>query len=169
MTDTARRGRRQLLQSVLAVAGAASLAGCGRLWSQPGASDVIVANATDAPLSVEVTITPSGDEEPHTDRVLSADARETVDPVNRSKLPLTTDYEVEVDVADGPSETFTWRDPDVTRAHCGSVSTAPGTSTSTCRPGEPTGPPALGPWHAAHRSPWRATHTPRYMKGCSYR
>lgn len=105
-----------MLRSVAAVGAAASVAGCGRLWSQPGASDVILVNATDAPLTVAVTITAADGDDPHTHRVLAVGARETVDPVNRSKLPLTKEYDVAVDVADGPGETFTWTDPDVSRA-----------------------------------------------------
>jgi len=104
-------GRREALTAVGAAAGLATLPGCTALWDQTGATDVILDSAATEPRTVSVTITPEGTEEPHTSRTLALEPGETVDPVNRSKLPTNSGYTVEVGVEDGPSETFEWTDP----------------------------------------------------------
>lgn len=101
---------------VTGTAGTAAFAGCSGLWSQPGASDVIVYNAASDTKSLSVTITESDAAEPHTDRSLTAASGEKIDPANRGKLPLNTSYSVAVSVENGPSETFEWDDPTVERA-----------------------------------------------------
>jgi hypothetical protein len=68
-------------------------------------------------MTVSITITPAGAEDPHTSRTVVLAPNETVDPVSDSKLPTTGDgYTVDVAVEDGPSETFEWTDPTVTLA-----------------------------------------------------
>lgn len=109
-------GRRQVLAGIGTTAGIAALAGCSALWEQTGAMDVVAHNAASGTRTVSVTITADGAEEAHTSRSLVIDPGETVDPVNRSKLPTNTDYSVDVAVEDGPSETFEWTDPTVERA-----------------------------------------------------
>jgi hypothetical protein len=105
------RSRRGTLAAAAAVAGVATVPGCAALWDQTGATDVVVDNAATGPRTVTVVITPDGAEEPHTSRTLALDPGETVDPVNRSKLPTNDGYTVEASVEDGPSETFEWSDP----------------------------------------------------------
>lgn len=114
-TDSSRTvGRRRALLTLATTAGVPTLAGC--FWTQPGATDVVIYNAASETRTVSVTITASDAEEPHTARSLEVPPDHLTDPVNRSKLPLTTDYTVAVAVEDGPSETFEWTDPTVERA-----------------------------------------------------
>lgn len=108
--------RRRLLAATVALAGATGVAGCGALWDQTGATDVVAYNVAGEPKVVSVTITPAGANAPHTSRTLEMAPGERVDPVNDGKLPTNSSYAVAVDVADGPSETFQWTDPDVERA-----------------------------------------------------
>lgn len=112
---SARLRRRQAL-SMIATAGTAALAGCSTLWDQTGATDVVVHNAASETKTVEVSITPSGSDDPHTARTLEMAPHEQIDPVNDSKLPTNTDYTVAVAIENGPSETFEWTDPTVERA-----------------------------------------------------
>lgn len=108
---------RRLVLAAAAGAGTAAVAGCSGLWDQPGASDVIAYNVSADPQVVTVTVTDAGEDIERTSRTLVLDPGERVDPVNDDgKLPLTTDYAVAVTVEDGPTETFEWEDPDVTRA-----------------------------------------------------
>lgn len=108
--------RRRALATTAAVAGIATVPGCTALWDQTGATDVILYNAASGTRTVSVTITANGTEEPHTSRTLEIPANETIDPVNRSKLPTNTSYTVDVSVENGPSETFEWDDPAVEQA-----------------------------------------------------
>lgn len=109
-------GRRQALGTIATVAGITTIPGCSALWDQTGATDVIVYNAAAEPITVSVTITDTSAENPHTSRTLEVTSGETVDPVNRSKLPTNTSYTVEVAVENGPSETFEWDNPTVEQA-----------------------------------------------------
>ena len=115
MLDSSTGGpdRRQFLRSVVAVTGATALAGCSTLWSQTGATDVVVRNVADERKVVSVTVRDTEVDEPHTSRTLEMDPHTVVDPVNRSKLPTNASYTVEVAVEGGPSETFEWADPQV--------------------------------------------------------
>lgn len=104
--------RRRVLSAVAAT-GAVAVAGCSTVWDQTGASDVVVHNVATEAATVSIAITDVDAQEPHTSTTLELAPNESVDPVNDSKLPLNTSYTVEVDVADGPSETFDWEDPEV--------------------------------------------------------
>lgn len=112
-----RPGRRRVLATVAVLGGVTTLPGCSALrdgaWNQPGATDVVVHNAGADRRTVTVRIVESDAADPHTSRTLSVAPGETVDPVNRSKLPTNDSYTVEVSVRDGPSETFEWDDPDL--------------------------------------------------------
>ncbi len=117
MDGPADRATRRRVLAAMAGAGTAAFAGCSALWDQPGATDVVAYNVSADPQVVSVTITDAGEDVEHTSRTLELDPGEKVDPVNDDgKLPLTTDYAVAVSVQDGPSETFEWEEPDVTRA-----------------------------------------------------
>lgn len=113
--STADMSRRQMLGSMAATAGITGLTGCFSM-DQLGASDVMIYNATTEIKSISVTITASESEEPHTSRSLEVAPAQETNPVNQSKLPLNTDYTIEVAVKDGPSEIFEWKDPTVERA-----------------------------------------------------
>lgn len=117
MNPNSARGlsRRELLGSIVATAGITGLGGCLSL-SQPGASDVMVYNAATQPKSLSITITASETDQPHTSRSITVAPGEQTDPVNQSKLPLNSNYTIEVAVENGPSETFQWEDPTVERA-----------------------------------------------------
>lgn len=114
-TESADLSRRQMLESLAVTAGITGLAGCFSV-DQVGASDVKIYNAAGEPKSIFVTITASESEEPHTSRALDVGSAEMIDPVNESKLPLNSNYRIEVAVENGPSETFEWEDPTVERA-----------------------------------------------------
>lgn len=107
--------RRQLLGAVTTI-GAAGLAGCSGLGAQTGATDAVLTNTGSAAHTVTVTITPADGDEPHTDRTVGLAPGERIDPLNDDKIPLNTDYTVEVAVENGPEETFEWTDTDVERA-----------------------------------------------------
>lgn len=120
MTETPSRGqgRRQFLTILAAVAGTTTVAGCfglggHRIGGQHGATDVLLYNLMAEPATVSVTITESDSDDPHTARTLTLTEGETVNPVNRGKLPTNGSYLVEVDVENGPSETYDWSDPDL--------------------------------------------------------
>lgn len=107
--------RRQMLGSLGVSASVFGLGGCLSL-SQPGASDVMIYNGTNEAMVLSVTITASNSEEPNTSRSIEVTPGERTDPVNQGKLPLNTNYTINVTVENGPSETFAWKDPTVTRA-----------------------------------------------------
>lgn len=109
-SEPAAPARRRFLAAV-AAAGAATAAGCSSVWSQPGATDVVVHNAADEPTVVSVRITPADADAAHTEKRLELAPNDAVDPVNDSKLPTNDAYTVEVSVEGGPSETFEWEDP----------------------------------------------------------
>jgi hypothetical protein len=77
---------------------------------------VVVANDSPSRKTVTVTITDAEAAEVHTERTIAVESREKRDSVNRGKIPLNTDYRVEANVEDGPSETFEWDDPVIDRA-----------------------------------------------------
>lgn len=114
--------RRQLLASLAALAGTTSIAGCALSQTQTGvgdsgATDVLLRNLAAEPKTVSITITEKAAENPHTDRTLTVDPGELVNPVNVTKLPTNTSgYTVDVAVENGPSETFEWTDPTVNLA-----------------------------------------------------
>lgn len=114
--DPSTVGRREVLGSVAGFAATASLAGCTSVWSQPGASDVVLHNLAQEPTTITVRIKAADRDETRTDRRLEVPAGGTVDPVNRGKLPLSVGYVVTVEVDDGPEETFEWTDPNVSLA-----------------------------------------------------
>ena len=109
-------GRRR---SLLAIASAVSagVAGCASFGGRAAvgnsfATDVAVHSAASDPKTVSVTITETTAETAHTSETLDLDPGDTVDPVNDAKLPANGhSYVVDVDVTDGPSETFEWSDP----------------------------------------------------------
>lgn len=117
MVDHSANGlsRRQILGSIVATAGLGGAAGCLSM-GQLGASDVVAYNAADESKTISVTITAGDTEDPHTSRSMTVAPGQKIDPVNQSKLPLNTDYLIEVIVENGPSETFEWNDPTVERA-----------------------------------------------------
>jgi hypothetical protein len=101
---------------IAATVGTATLAGCSTIWDQTGATDVIVHNAASETKTIDITITASDAEDPHTSRTLEVAPNTQANPVNDSKLPTNTEYTVAVAITDGPSETFEWTDPSVERA-----------------------------------------------------
>jgi plastocyanin len=113
MRDTSPNGvkRRRFLTSLVTATGLGTLSGCTALWDQTGATDVTVHNAAEEAKTVSVTVTAAGAEEPHTARTVDIEPGDTVDPVNRSKLPTNDSYTVDVAVEDGPGETFEWDEP----------------------------------------------------------
>lgn len=118
MVDESSNGfdRRRVLATMAAVTGGVAASGCSALqgrwgWDQTGATDVVLTNAAAEPQTVSITITDASADDPHTSRTLEVVPNETVDPVNRSKLPTNASYTVEAAVEDGPSETFEWKDP----------------------------------------------------------
>lgn len=114
--DPSTVSRRALLGSAAGFVATASLAGCTSIWSQPGASDVVLHNMAPEPTTVTVRIRAADRDETRTDRRLEVPAGGTVDPVNRGKLPLTVGYVITVEVEDGAQETFEWTDPNVSLA-----------------------------------------------------
>ena len=108
--------RRRFLAAMAGVAGTTALAGCSTVWQQTGATDVNVYNWAGESKVVSITITSADADEPHTARTLELGAGERIEAFNRSKLPTNTSYTVDVTVGDGSSETFDWKDPDVSLA-----------------------------------------------------
>jgi hypothetical protein len=113
MQDVPPTPTRRRVLGIVATAGVAPVSGCSTLWEQPGATDVVLYNASPETETVSVGITDTGADAdtPHTSRTLTVSPGATVDPVNRSKLPTNTSYTVDVSVAGGPHETFEWADP----------------------------------------------------------
>lgn len=101
--------RRQLL---VATAGAASVgaAGCLSSGSSKGATDVVLHNERRESITVELTITAADASEPRHDVTVTLDPTEQATPTDDGKLPVGTDYTVDVAVRDGPSETYEWTD-----------------------------------------------------------
>lgn len=67
-------------------------------------------NETTGAISVALTITDAGAERPRLDRTLDLESTEQATPTDDGKLPVSADYTVEVDVVDGPRETYQWQD-----------------------------------------------------------
>lgn len=112
------RSTRRRVLSTLAGAGAASVAGCFVLGGGDGhgATDVVALNTAADSQQVTITVIGTDSEEPHTTRTFTLDSGEKVDPVNDGKLPTNGSYRVDVDVEDGPRETFDWEDPQLEQA-----------------------------------------------------
>lgn len=115
MATSSQLMRRRFL-SVVAVIGSILLSGCSTIGGQHGATDVVALNIATAAKRVSITITNSTENTPHTSQTLNLDPREKVDPVNDSKLPTNDSYAIEVNVEDGPQETFEWDNPDIEQA-----------------------------------------------------
>jgi len=101
--------RRKLLAATAAAA-SVGVAGCLSPGSSKGATDVVLHNERSEPVTVELTITAADESEPRHDVTLSLDPTEQATPTDDGKLPVGTDYTVEADVRDGPSETYEWTD-----------------------------------------------------------
>lgn len=128
--------RRRALATTAAVAGTATVPGCTALRNQTGATDVILYNAASGTRTVSITITANETEEPHTSRTLAVPPNETIDPVNRSKLPTNTSYTVDISVENGPSETFEGTIPLSNRHRSVYSSTIPGLANSHSKLGD---------------------------------
>ena len=75
-----------------------------------GATDVVVYNEADDAKSVTVTITDAHADQPRLETTVSLDRGEQVTATESDKLPVDADYTVEIDVEDGPTETYHWPD-----------------------------------------------------------
>lgn len=101
--------RRRLLAATAAAASVGA-AGCLSPGSSKGATDVVVHNERRETITVELTITAADESEPRHDVTVSLDSTEQATPTDDGKLPVGTDYTVDVDVRDGPAETYEWTD-----------------------------------------------------------
>lgn len=88
---------------------ATSVTGCTQ-GSSKGATDVVVRNEASTERSIRITISGATDEQPRLETTLALDSREQATPTARDKLPVGTDYTVEVDVEGGPTDTYYWTD-----------------------------------------------------------
>ena len=89
----------------------ASLAGCGfSRGTAKGATDVVVYNEADDAKSVAVTIADADADQPRLETTVSLGRGERATPTASDKLPVGTDYTVEIDVEQGPTETYHWPD-----------------------------------------------------------
>jgi len=106
-----RPSRRRVVAAGAALAGA-SLAGCSFVpGTRKGATEVVLHNERTEPISVSLAVTGEGDGgEPRVSETIDLDSLERARPNEDDQLPVGTDYAVEVDVEDGPTETFEWRD-----------------------------------------------------------
>ena len=102
--------RRRYLSTLATFAGVTATTGCVA-WEQTGATDIRLYSLAADPLTVSVVITGANTTDPHTSRTLSVSQGETIDSVNRGKLPTNTSYTVAVAIEEGASETFDWTDP----------------------------------------------------------
>ena len=95
----------------------AGLAGCSLGGgTSKGATDVVLNSMAPEPVEVTLTISDAGADEPRMDRTVELDTGERATPTDDGKLPGGGDYDVTVDVADGPTETYQWRDVTLERA-----------------------------------------------------
>jgi Tfp pilus assembly major pilin PilA len=112
--------RRRFVSVLAWIGGTVTLSGCATRRDNPprqlGATDVVVVNDSSSHKTVTVTITDVEANEIHTDRAITTAPRTQNDSVNDGKLPLNTDYRIEVNVENGPAETFEWDDPVIDRA-----------------------------------------------------
>jgi hypothetical protein len=113
--------RRKTL-GALAAAGLGAVAGCNALGnagtpavSNSYTTDVVACSVADTEKTVTVTVRAAGAEDPRTDRTLSLSPGEVINPVNDGKFP-GDGYTVEVDIEEGPSETFEWTEVGPERA-----------------------------------------------------
>lgn len=109
--STSRRG-------YLAAIGATgvALSGCLTIGGNHGATDVMAYSAATEPKTVLVEVRDADSDDPVASSEFDIDPGEEVGPINDGKLPTNGSYVVDVDVADGPSETFEWADPSLDRA-----------------------------------------------------
>lgn len=113
--DRDRPARRTVLGGSVALL--AGLAGCSLTGgSSKGATDVVLNSMAPAPVEVTLTVSDAGADEPRIDRTLELDTGERATPTDDGKLPAGGDYDVTVAVADGPTETYQWRDVALERA-----------------------------------------------------
>ena len=75
-----------------------------------GATDVVVYNEANDAKSVTVTITDAHADQPRLETTVSLDRGERFTPTESESLPVDADYTVEVDVEQGPTETYHWPD-----------------------------------------------------------
>lgn len=108
MPCPAQISRRKVL-SISATALGAISAGCTTVTSK-GATGVLVRNESNTGKSVKVTILRSADERQQLGTTLALDVGEQVAPTASNKLPVGTDYTVEIDVENGPTRTYYWPD-----------------------------------------------------------
>lgn len=68
------------------------------------------------PVEMTLTVSAPDADEPYIDRTVTLDTGERVTPTDDGKLPVGADYDVTVDVADGPTESYRWSDVRLERA-----------------------------------------------------
>lgn len=111
--------KRRLL---LAAIGSSVMAGCQSMvmgnkegettGSRKGATSVRIHNETNEPVTLSIVVTDK-DDETRLDEMVTLDPLDEVDPIAEQylgQLPEGTDYTVNIDVENGPSETFQWQD-----------------------------------------------------------
>lgn len=100
--------RRTVLGSI-ALTLSLAFAGCSQYPSK-GATDVKVHNLRTEPVSIAIRITADGGEQPRVERTLSLDSTDQAVPTRNDKLPIGSDYTVDIDIENGPTESFQWED-----------------------------------------------------------
>lgn len=110
MSPLDRLPRREVLAATVALLSTSS-AGCALSdGTSKGATDVRVSNESTDPKSVSVTITGADSEQPRLETTLSLDPGKQTTPTASDKLPVGSDYTVEVDVEGGATDTYYWTD-----------------------------------------------------------
>jgi hypothetical protein len=111
-----RPSRRELLTTFGTLL-AASSAGCSFFQgTNKGATDVIIYNERSTTESVTVRITAAEDDSPRLETTVTLDAGAETTPTASDKLPVGTDYTIEISVSDGVTETYRWTDVRLERA-----------------------------------------------------
>lgn len=114
--------RRKLLAACTTLVGG-SLAGCTSTegqgeeerktpGSRTGATSIRIHNETNESVTLSVLVTDT-DDKTRLDETVTIDPLDEVDPIDQQRLgllPEGTDYTVNIDVENGPSETFQWQD-----------------------------------------------------------
>lgn len=94
-----------------------AVAGCSSFDGQnKGATDVVLHNDASATETVTLTVQDGDGESPRLETTSTLEPGETVTPTASDKLPVGTDYVIEVAVEAGPQATYQWRDVQLDRA-----------------------------------------------------
>jgi hypothetical protein len=103
-------------RSMLGAVGATLLfatAGClSTFGSSKGAADVYIVNKTTEAQAISVSIQDADRDHKQLHTTLTLAAGEHTNPTAQDKIPRQSDYDVTVDVEEGPSDTYRWSDVD---------------------------------------------------------